>query len=595
MRILVTLITCIGMAIALVACSSGGGSSTPPPTGGASAPTGLQTSSVNGDTVQLAWSPSGSFSGYRIYRDGVQIGSTTGSSFTDTGLSPGTTYTYYIRGETASGLSPQSGTITVTTASAGAFQLSKLLDPQNRGRNFVRDVAFDSAGNIVVVGGAWDSNFPTTPGAYDRTFATGGTTLGREGPADAFVMKLDRAGNIIWSTLVGGPNYDRAYAVEVAPDGGIVIAGRAGEGFPTTAGVVQPNFAGDSNPNRPYGHQDGFIAKLSSDGSTLLWSTYYGDADRGIVRDIDIDSQNRIYVAGVFGSTFPHITANAVQPNVHGAHDLVYSRLNANASTVQYATFIGGAETSGSVFGTPSIRVTPSDDAYLLTYETGNGAPTTGASYQQNNAGGYDFLVARFNSSDQLVYATYLGGAGEETLETHQLEVDSAGRAIIAGICNSSNYPTTSGVYQPAFGGGNVDGCISILSANGSSLAASTYLGGGGNDGLEGVAIAPNGEIFVSGATRSSGLSTSANAFQRRFGGVEDGLIAVFGADLKTAPFRSFIGGSGVDTLRAAGLASDGALVFGGLTESSNYPVTTGPAMTTPIDTFTGVIGLYTP
>lgn len=67
--------------------------------------------------------------------------------------------------------------------------------------------------------------------------------------------------------MLGGPKYDRAYTVRVGKKGFVDVAGRAGEGFPTTPGTVQPVFAGDSQSNGAYGKQDGFITQLSPDGN----------------------------------------------------------------------------------------------------------------------------------------------------------------------------------------------------------------------------------------------------------------------------------------------------------------------------------------
>lgn len=113
---------------------------------------------------------------------------------------------------------------------------------------------------------------------------------------DVFVTKLSPDGDLIWSTYLGGPNYDRAYAVEVDSKGDVYVAGRAGEGFPVTFGVVQEKFGGDNDANTLYGKQDGFISKISADGSKLIWSTYFGGFGRGFIRDIDIDVNGRVYV-----------------------------------------------------------------------------------------------------------------------------------------------------------------------------------------------------------------------------------------------------------------------------------------------------------
>ncbi len=132
-----------------------------------------------------------------------------------------------------------------------------------------RGIVTDPAGNIVVVGGTKSYDFPTTLGP---PYAHGG-----HGPMEIFVIKLDPAGKQLWSRLMGGPNHDRAYDVEVDQKGNIFICGRAGPGFPTTEGALQTVFGG-GDPRNAYGPQDGFVAKLSPDGETI-WSTYFGGPD----------------------------------------------------------------------------------------------------------------------------------------------------------------------------------------------------------------------------------------------------------------------------------------------------------------------------
>ncbi|MEZ5914522.1 MAG: fibronectin type III domain-containing protein [Parvularculaceae bacterium] len=234
----------------LFGCSDG---SSAPPSGGpqpppqANTPTGLTGAAPTASSVTLTWTGGSQFSLYRIYRNDVEIGTTTALTFTDTGLTAVTAYRYYVRGEMSGGLSGASNAVNVTTPNMLSHSLSTLLDPAMRSAMLVRDIAFDAAGNIYLTGGAFSADFPTTPGAYDRTFATGGASTGSAGASDVFVMKFNRSGALVWSTLIGGPNYDRAYGVEIAPDGGVIVAGRAGEGYPTTPGVAQPAFAGDAN------------------------------------------------------------------------------------------------------------------------------------------------------------------------------------------------------------------------------------------------------------------------------------------------------------------------------------------------------------
>ncbi len=578
----------------LLGCSGGGGGGggTPPPQ--SNAIVGLAGSAPTGTSVSLTWNASSQFSGYRVYRNDVEIATTSAPSYSDTGLTPVTAYRYFVRGVTSAGLSDPSVTITVTTPNMLSLALARLIDPAARSYLMVRDVAFDNAGAIYLAGGAFSANFPTTAGAYDRTFASGGASTGSDGPSDVFVMKVSRSGQVLWSTLIGGPNHDRAYGLEIAPDGGVIVAGRAGDGFPTTPGVAQPAFAGDANPNSAYGRQDGFIAKLSADGSTLLWSTYFGDAQSGFLRDVAVDANNKVYVAGVFFAGLSHITGNARQGAPNGAHDLVYARLNAAGTAVEYGTYIGGAEPGGETPGTPSIAVTPAREVFVAVAEGGSGAPTSSNAYRRNGSGGRDFLIARFSAADQLVYATYLGGTADEGLETHNIAVDGSNRLAIAAVSASSNYPTTSGAYQPLFGGGGSDGVVSVLSADGSSLVASTYFGGAGAEDVEGVAFAPDGLVYLSGGTRSSSLRTTSNAVRTNFSGVEDAFIGGLLPDLRGAPYVSYVGGTDVDIARAIDIASDGAIAIAGHTVSPNFPVSAGGS-TAPNGPYTGWHALLVP
>ena len=132
-----------------------------------------------------------------------------------------------------------------------------------------RDICTDSDGNIYVVGGTASCDFPTSPGAYDRTFDVAGKQIGPAGLCDAFVMKFSPDGKLIWSTLLGGPNYDRAYAVEIDRKGDVYVAGRAGQGFPVSEGAFQKEYGG-SRYNGFYGSENGFVAKLSPDGNKLM-------------------------------------------------------------------------------------------------------------------------------------------------------------------------------------------------------------------------------------------------------------------------------------------------------------------------------------
>jgi len=476
-----------------------------------------------------------------------------------------------------------------TPTPSGAFSLfySTLLDgASGTTYEMARGMAIDAQGNIYVTGGTTAADFPTTAGAYSRTFGgnAGGsaTAVGAQGPGDVFVVKMSPAGKILWSTLLGGPNYDRAYAIRVGSDGSVYVAGRAGPGFPTTSGVVQPSFAGDNGPTSEYGKQDGFVAKLSADGSTLLWSTYIGDSDGAFIRDIDVDSQGRTYI-GLAMITKPIpalITSNAWQATMGDQQDDAYIRLSSDAKRVEYGTYLGGTPgATGATTEVPSIKVASDGSVVVAFGEKGAGMTTSANAYQRTNAGGFDMAVVKFTNTDTLSFSTYFGGSGDENGETHFLALDSLGRVYITGTTSSSNMPVTTGTYQQRFGGGANDGFLAVLSADGSRLLASTYIGGNGVDPGQGIEIAQkNGapdSVVLGLSSSSTNITGTAGAFQTTNQGGTDAAIAVFSTDLVSLRYLSFIGGSAEDAGRTLAISPDGSnLYIGGHTLSGNFPTT---------------------
>ena len=440
------------------------------------------------------------------------------------------------------------------------------------GEDTIRDIVADPAGNVYVTGGTASTNFPTTSGAYSRTFSSGGTSLGSAGPMDAFVAKFSPGGRLLWSTYLGGPNYDRGYAIELDSQNNVVVAGRAGEGFPTTQGTVQPNFGGQLDPLGAYGKQDGFVAKLSSDGSRLLWATYFGGADISFIRDLAIDRADNLYIAlPEVTRPNPHITSGALQTSIAGAADAVVAKLTGDGRQVVWATYLGGSADDG---GAPSIRVNANGEPYVLLMTQSGDMPTTANAYDRTANGNWDFYVARLNATgSQLIYGTYLGGSGEESLETHSIAVDDDGNAYVTGYTSSTNYPTTVGVIARNYQGGSYDVPLSVLSADGSRLLASTFLGGSGAEGGQGIDVDRWHTVILGGSTSSNNFPTTSVPMQKALGGGSDFFVARLDRDLSRLCYSSLLGGAGDDIGRSLFIDSFGRTLIGGMTSSSNFPL----------------------
>jgi len=472
-------------------------------------------------------------------------------------------------GGASSGGSGNDTLLTFAVLSAG------LLDGASTDWEQARDVAVDDAGNVYVVGGTSSPDFPVTVGAYDTTYNTGGSQLGSRGQTDGFVTKLDPTGAILWSTYLGSPNYDRIYAVEVDSAHDVYVAGRAGSGFPTTAGVHQETFAGDSSPSSAYGSQDGFVAKLSADGSTLLWSTYFGEAGQGFVRDIDVDAAGKVHVAAssVSGADLStKITSGAVQSTLSGTCDSFYARLSADGSTIEYGTLLGGND-SGYYSSNPAVRVRDDGAVFFLAGEPGAGAPTTTGAFQTAPGGADDFLLARFDSDDTMAFCTYLGGSGNESLDTHSLAIDPDGNPVIAAATVSTDYPVTDGTTAQ----GSRDVVVTILSEDGDSLVASTQIGGSGADGGEGVGVDAAGNVYVTGFTNSTDLPVTTGALEATPVGSLEGLLLVLSPGLGAVRYLSYDGITAEYGNRSSIVTPAGQwAVVGAVWQLSPFPATSG-------------------
>jgi hypothetical protein len=432
-----------------------------------------------------------------------------------------------------------------------------------------RDIAYDPAGNLYVAGGTASPEFPSTLG-------------GPVGNVDIFVAKYDPTGALLWAHRFGGPNYDRAYAIEFAGDS-VVLAGRAGTGLATTAGVLQPAFAGDMDAAQAYGQQDAFVARLDEDGD-LVWLTYFGGPGRDFIRDIAVDGDGDLYVAASqVTRDHPHVGPGTFDTTRSGM-DCVAAKLRGDGTAVLWAGYLGG---SGDDCPEPAIRVDADETAVMVISTGAADLPDSPGAFQSAPAGGEDLFVARVAADGAaLVFGTYFGGSSGEGLETHNLALGPDGRVYLGAVTTSNDLPTTAGAYQQQYGGtggGGTgmntnypgDGFVAVLTADGADLDHCTYLGGSVGDAVEGIAVAADGRVFVSGGTFSGDFPTTADAYQGAHAGELDGLLAVLSPDLGALDYASLVGGGGWDVLRSVAVGP--GLRISGVGESRSNDLNVTP------------------
>jgi len=443
------------------------------------------------------------------------------------------------------------------------------------------DIAVDASGSVYIAGFSQGADFPTTPGAFDTdnsytdafitkfnssgsrlvystflggsssdsgydlevgsdgtVYVTGDTTstdfpLGGtpaqpsfQGVQDVFVTRLNTSGSgLLFSTYLGGSAREvvRGIAIDPVTKDAYVAGGTESTDFPLL-NAYDPTMV----------NWEGFVTRLNTDGG-LVYSTLLGGSMNDWMHDIAVDplGSGEAFVVGVTeGSDFP-VKSTSYDTTYGGRADAVIVKLNAAGNDALYATYFGGADLECSKSNAEkdcAIAVGADGSAYVTGHTN-----TAAATFPLKNAydptynGGYDGFVARLNpAGNDLIFSTYLGGSGNENgydASYNRSHLDAAvdlsgdGSVFVVGHTNSTDFPTTTNAFKQSLQGG-YDGYLVKYSPAG-AVAYSTYLGGGNNDSIYGIAIAKDGTgaAFVTGYTLSSNFPVSAYPYDGVYSG----------------------------------------------------------------------------
>jgi len=237
-----------------------------------------------------------------------------------------------------------------------------------------------------------------------------------------------------------------------------------------------------------------------------------------------------------------------------------------------YSSYLGGdtAVTGGSDYAR-AVAVDASGNVYVAGGTQSNAYPTTDGALSRTFGGSADAFVTKFNASGTVQYSTYLGTSSPD--EAYGIAVDAAGNAYIAGYTDSTKFPVTSDAYQKTSRGGR-EGFVAKLAPDGRSLVYATYIGGSSTDEIRGLALAPSGEVWVTGRTYSSDFPVTPNALQTANAGTPDSFVSKLDANGRTLLFSTFCGGASYDEGTAVVLDAAGDAYVTGWTMSTNFPVT---------------------
>ena len=373
-------------------------------------------------------------------------------------------------------------------------------------------LVLDASGNVYITGFTRSMDFPVVNGNHDITF--------NGGPSDVFVSKLSGdLTQLLASTYLGGRKTDVSYSMTLDGAGHIYVAGDTqSDNFPIRAGGYQTTVSGNT---------DGFIAKFTTDLTTLSKVTLLGGSNDDYLRSVVRDISGDIYVVGSSASNNFPITGGVYDNSQNLKLDVVVSRLSGDLSTLIASTFLGHSyDDIGYALGVNS------DGDILVSGITESASfPTTVGAFDRSHNGTYDIFVSKLGSSlTTLKASTFVGGADWD--DVYALDVDTMNQVYIVGTSRSSDYPTTLDAYKRTLNG-NSDGIIVKLSANLATVEASTYMGGTGHlDALVGFAFDSAGDLLTVGVTNSSDFPTTPGAYDSTQNGLRELVVFKITKDL---------------------------------------------------------------
>lgn len=407
-------------------------------------------------------------------------------------------------------------------------------------QDVAQGVAVDRLGHVYVTGQTDSLNFPT-----NRAFR--GTNAGN---AEVFVSKIHSNGaSLVYSTYLGGNRADVGFGIAVDTGGNACVVGRtASINFPTR-NPVQASLNGTND--------DAFIVKLGTNGTNLIFSTYYGGTMIESAYGVAVDSgTNNIYVTGETSSPssgsqssrFPLM--NPFQSSHGGFTDAFVAKFNATAASVTYASYLGGGddEIGRAIAADATGAAYVCGEVLSCDFGCSQNFPVTGALQPAYGGSLSDGWVAKINAAGSATtWATYLGGTNIDM--AFSIAVDTNGSVFVVGSTSSDDFPVTTNGYQQVIGDGGgftADAYLVKIRGNGSAIDYGTYLGGSIRDEANAVALDLAGNVYVAGLTFSDDFPSKDARIQNGFGGDIDAFAAMINTSLggeESLIFSTYLGG----------------------------------------------------
>ncbi|WP_442845292.1 DUF7948 domain-containing protein [Leeuwenhoekiella sp. H156] len=299
--------------------------------------------------------------------------------------------------------------------------------------SYFHSIKYDNKNNIIAVGETYSDTNITTINAHQEFKEGNG--------ADGFIVKLNNAGVRLWATYYGGVQNDRIFAVTVDNDNNIYATGVTN----SQENIASPDTFKPTISKTAYGNStDAFIVKFNPDGNRI-WGTYYGGNSLDIFHNIEISSDQNLYLVGYSNSSEGIATSGTFKNTLSESpyDDAILVKFTLNGERL-WGTYFGDKYDDHAF----DVAIDNLGDV-VISGGTGN---LTGiafnALHQSTMVGDYDNFLAKFNNSGNLIWSTYYGGDERETNVNCSVAIDSYNNIYLASRTSSKNNISTPGSYQ---------------------------------------------------------------------------------------------------------------------------------------------------
>ena len=362
---------------------------------------------------------------------------------------------------------------------------------------YVAGAAVDAAGNTYIIGQTFSSSYPVTSGAVQKTCSS------CPNQPDVFITKLNATGTAqVYSTLLGGSNYNQPTKIAVDNNGNAIVTGyTSSTDFP----LKNPISSGTASSD------DGFVTSLAPDGASLNFSSRLGGtSSQGTSAStfpggVAVDTSGNVYVSGTTESSYLPVTSGAVNAGVpsYFSGNYVFLTKLLPAGGLTYSAILGATGSASECCSVVGVAVDSNGDAYVAgTVGVNIGTtttpwPITAGAYQSTMIAPGDtapFAAKVSADGSKLLYSTLV-----TTGIASSIALTSDGQVIFVGTANY-NYPVTSNAFSSTVG----TSFIARLSADGTQLPYSTYFSTPSGDtggSITNVALDAAGDVWIAGST----------------------------------------------------------------------------------------------